>query len=103
MPIPTIDASGKLLTLKIRGTLKKADYDQMIQIGRQAIAREVKVRALISLEDFEGWERQGERGDVSFMMEEGWNLEKMAIIGDEKWKDDAVTFTAKGFRALATN
>ena len=34
-------------------------------------------------------------------MEEGQQIEKMAIVGDEKWRDDALAFTAKGFRPTA--
>jgi SpoIIAA-like len=101
MPVETIDASGKLLQLKIRGMLKKADYDRTIQIAKEAIAREGKVHALISLDGFEGWERHEDWGDVSFMMEQGRDIEKMAIVGDEKWRDDAFAFTAKGFRPTA--
>ena len=98
MPVQIIGASGKLLQIKIRGMLKKADYDQIIQIAKEAIAREGRIRALVILEGFEGWERHEGWGDVSFMMEQGRNIEKMAIVGDEKWKDDAIAFTAKGFR-----
>jgi hypothetical protein len=36
---------------------------------------------------------------VSFMTEQGQHIEKMAIVGDEKWQDDVFAFTAKGFRA----
>ena len=98
MPVETIDASGKLLQVKIRGMLKKADHERIIQIAKAAIEREGKVRALIILESFDGWERHEAWGDVSFMMEEGQHIEKMAIVADEKWKDDALAFTAKGFR-----
>jgi hypothetical protein len=101
MPVEIIDASGKLLQIKVRGMLRKADYDRIIQIAKEAIQREGKVRALVLLEGFEGWERSGDWGDVSFMMEEGQHIEKMAIVGDEKWKDDALAFTAKGFRPTA--
>ena len=101
MPVEIIDASGKLLQIKVRGTLKKADYDRIIQIAKEAIAREGKVRALAIVEGFEGWERHEDWGDVSFMMEQGQNIEKMAIVGDEKWRDDAFAFTAKGFRPTA--
>src|SRR5262249_33557109 len=83
---------------KIRGMLKKVEYDRIIQTAKEALAREGKVRALVFLEGFEGWERHEGWGNVSFMMEQGRNIEKMAIVGDEKWKDDAVAFTAKGFR-----
>ena len=101
MPVEIIDAAGKLLQVKIRGMLKKADYDRMIQIAKEPIERHGKVRALIILEAFDGWERREDWGDVSFMMEQGKHIEKMAIVGDEKWKDDAFAFTAKGFRATA--
>lgn len=101
MPVEIIDAAGKLLQIRIRGLLKKADYDRIIQIAKQAIAREGKIRALAILEGFEGWERHEEWGDVSFMIGQGQHIEKMAIVGDEKWRDDALAFTAKGFRPTA--
>ena len=52
-------------------------------------------------EGFERWERHEEWGDVSFMIGQGQHIEKMAIVGDEKWRDDALAFTAKGFRPTA--
>ena len=69
--------------------------------AKQTIAREGKIRALMIAEGFEGWERKADWGDVSFMMEQGQHIEKMAIVGDEKWRDDALAFTAKGFRPTA--
>ena len=81
--------------------LKKAAYDRIIQIAKEAIEREEKVRALIILEAFERWERRGDWGDVSFMTEQGQHIDKMAIVGDEKWHDDVLAFTAKGFRPTA--
>jgi hypothetical protein len=77
--------------------LKKADYDRMIQIAKEAIAREGKVRVLTILDDFEGWERHEDWGDVSFMMQEGQQIEKMAIVGDEKWKDDCLLLPPRVF------
>ena len=99
MAIEIIDVAGKLLQLKIRGLFMKADHDRIIQIAKEAIERSGKVQALVMLEAFEGWERRGDWGDVSFIIEQGQHIEKMAIVGDEKWQDDVVAFTAKGFRA----
>ena len=101
MPVEIINSSGKLLEIKIRGMLKKADHERIVKIAKEAIAREGKIRALIIAEDFEGWEQHEAWGDVSFMMEEGQRIEKMAIVGDEKWRDDALAFTAQGFRPTA--
>ena len=81
--------------------LKKADYDWIIQIAKEAIAREGKIRGLAILEGSKDGSGSGDWGDVSFMMEEGQQIEKMAIVGDEKWRDDALAFTAKGFRPTA--
>jgi len=99
MLVEIIDVAGKLLQLKVRAMFTKADYDRIIEIAKKAIEREGKVLALVILEAFEGWERRGDWGDVSFMMEQGQHLEKMAIVGDDKWQDEAFAFTAKGFRA----
>ena len=101
MPVQVINASGKLLEIKIRGMFKKAEHDRIVRIAKETIAREGKIRALLILEGFEGWERHEGWGDVSFMMEEGRDIEKMAIVGDEKWKDSVIAFTAKGFRPTA--
>jgi hypothetical protein len=76
MAVELIDASGKLLQIKIRVMLKKADYDRIIQVAKEAIVREGKVRALAILDRFEGWERHGDWGDVSFMTEQGQHTEK---------------------------
>ena len=101
MPVEVIDAAGKVLQVKIWGMLKKADHERLIQTAKEAIAREGKIRALIFAEGFAGWERREDWGDVSFMMGEGQQIEKMAIVGEEKWRDDALAFTAKGFRLTA--
>ena len=74
--------------------LKKAAYDRIIQIAKEAIEREEKVRALIILEAFEGWERRGDWGDVT---EQGQHIDKMAIVGDEKWQDDGWLLPPRDF------
>ena len=34
-------------------------------------------------------------------MEQGQHIEMKAVVGDEKWRDDALAFTAEGFRPTA--
>jgi hypothetical protein len=50
------------------------------------------------LEAFGGWQWRADWVDVTFMTEHSKDMGKIAIVGDEKWKDDAFAFTAKGFR-----
>jgi hypothetical protein len=101
MPVRNNRCFGEIAADKNSGKLKKADYDRTIRIAKEAIAREGKIRGLIIAEAFEGWERKEDWDDVSFMMEEGQHIEKNGIVGDEKWRDDALAFTAKGFRPTA--
>jgi hypothetical protein len=101
MPVEIIDASGKLLEAKVWAVLRKIDYDQMVQAAKESIAREGKICILIFLEAFGGWEWRADWGDVTFITEHSKDIEKIAIVGDEKWKDDAFAFTAKGFRSTA--
>lgn len=98
MSVEIIDQEGRLLQIRMRGELRKADYDRIIQLARAAIAREGGICVLALLDGFQGWERHAGWGDVSFMMGAGENIGKMAIVGDEKWRDDALAFTAAGLR-----
>src|SRR5262249_50079786 len=102
MPVEVIDASGTPLQAKVRGMLQRAEYDRMLQLARDIIKREGKMRVLVLLDGFEGWERHRDWGDVSFAIQEGRNIEKMAIVGDEKWRDETLAFTAAGFRPRAS-
>lgn len=71
MPVEIIDAAGKLLQLKVRGMLKKADYDRIIQIAKEAIEPGGEGPCL---HQFEGRERRGDWGYVSFM-EQGQHIQ----------------------------
>jgi hypothetical protein len=98
MPAEIVAASGKLLEVKIRGTLRKADYEGITRAARDLIAREGTIRALIISDGFRGWERGKDWGDVTFSMEEGQRIERMALVGDEQWRDESLAFTGQGFR-----
>ena len=39
MPVEIIDATGKLVQIKIRGKLKEADYDRIIEIDKKLMSR----------------------------------------------------------------
>jgi|SRR6266850_3241286 len=97
MPIEIIDTAGKLLQLKVRGMLKKADYDRIIQIAKEAIEREGKVRALVILEAFEGWERRGDWGDVSFMTEQVNTSRKWLSSAMKNGKTTRLLLPPRGF------
>jgi hypothetical protein len=38
-------------------------------------------------------------GDVSFLLEHESNMEKLAIVGDNKWRDEVLMFAGAGLRS----
>ena len=101
MAIDVLDESGNVITIKLRGTIKKAEYDKLQADTEAGIKRVGKIKVLVILEDFQGWERGVDWSDISFQMEHGDEIEKMAFVGDEKWKDLIFAFAGKPFRSTA--
>lgn len=52
------------------------------------------------LDKFQGWENAKGWKDLSFSKKNDAFIEKLAIVGDEKWRDDVDMFTFKGLRPV---
>jgi hypothetical protein len=98
MSVEIAEVVDAVVTVKVRDKLTQADL-QAAQTAIAAIIREQgKIRMLVRAEQFAGWERGEEWNDFSFQAEHDDDIEKMAIVGDEKWKKLTLVFTAKGLR-----
>ena len=98
MALTIIDASGPIVSAKISGELGKSEVSQMQASALHAIRRYGKVSALFILENFQGWKREGEWGDISFLIEHDKEIAKIAVVGEDQWRDSIYAFLAKGFR-----
>jgi hypothetical protein len=98
MPITVIDATGPIVSAKISGELGKAEVSQMQAAALEAIWRCGKISALFILDNFRGWKREGDWGDISFLIEHDKEIAKIAVVGAEEWRDLVYAFLAKGFR-----
>ena len=58
----------------------------------------LRVKLLVLLEGFEGWERHPDWGDLSFYSEHGDRITRIAIVGDPKWETEFKMFAGAGFR-----
>jgi len=101
MPFTIIDASGPIISAKIRGQLGKSEVTQMQAAALEAIRRCSKISALFVLENFRGWKREGNWGDISFLTEHDKDIAKIAVVGQDEWRDMVCAFLAKGFRNAA--
>jgi len=101
MAFTMIDATGPVVSAKISGELSKSEVSQLQAAALEAIRRCGKISALFILENFQGWKREDEWGDVSFLTGHDKDIVKIAVVGEDKWRDFIYAFLTKGFRQAA--
>jgi len=87
-----------IVTAKITGQL---NYDELRKLQESVfniIGQLGGIKVLILCEAFQGWDKQGDWGDLSFQNKSDPYINKMAIVGEAQWQDLALMFTGKGFR-----
>lgn len=98
MAFTIIDASCPVISAKISGELGKSEVTQIQAAAVDAMRRFGKISALFVLDNFHGWKREPDWGDVTFMTEHDQEITKIAVVGEEQWRDLVFAFLAKGFR-----
>jgi SpoIIAA-like len=98
MAFTIIDATGPIIGAKISGELSKSEVSQMQATALDAIRRCGKISGLLILENFRGWKREGDWGDITFLTEHDKDISRIAVVGDAEWRDLIYAFLAKGFR-----
>jgi len=98
MSAEIVDTAGGVLTMKIAGKLTCPELRAVQKNAAEILQQQSKLSLLVLTERFEGWEREGDWGDLSFQMENDPGIRKMAIVVEKKWEDLALMFVGKGFR-----
>jgi hypothetical protein len=98
MAFSVLAQTGAFAHIRISGTMTLADQKALQAEAKALIARGLQPRALLELDNFTGWEKSAGWGDMSFMVEHGDDIERMAIVGAERWRDEMLMFVAKGLR-----
>ena len=62
------------------------------------IGRIGPVRLLFVLDGFEGWEPHADWNDLTFYVKHGDGIERIAIVGHERWRSEALMFAAADLR-----
>ena len=88
---------GNVYRVDISGTLEKADLEKCQEQVLNEIARVGPVRLLFVLDHFQGWERTDWR-DFSFYVTHGDSIERIAIVGPERWQGETLMFAGADLR-----
>jgi len=100
MPATLHHERDNLFRLDIGGFLSKQDMDHVQELLLKEMDRTGTrtARLLVVLESFEGWDSRSNWSDLTFYVRHGDRLERIAIVGDERWRDHALMFAAADLR-----
>jgi len=98
VPIDMKRDNGNIYRLELWGQLRKSDLKTCEERLAGEIDRVGPVKLLFDLSGFEGWETRSDWNDLSFFVKHGDSIEQIAIVGDDKWKSQAMMFAGAGLR-----
>ena len=76
---------GKVVELDLHGKLSRKDYEELGPTLDRHIREHGKIRILVTMHDFEGWDAQGLWEDIKWDAKHFNDVERIAIIGASTW------------------
>jgi len=98
MPIDMQKEGENIYRLEIWGQLRKTELKKCEDQLAGEISRVGPVKLLFNLSGFEGWETRSDWNDLTFYVKHGDSIQQIAIVGDDKWKSQAMMFAGAGLR-----
>jgi hypothetical protein len=95
-----VGLGGNILTVKVTGRLVYSEHISVQRAAAEILKEHGPLRLLILTEDFQGWAKGGDWGDLSFQIDNDPLIEKMAIVADEDWEDLVLLFSGRGLRSF---
>jgi hypothetical protein len=98
MPITLHRESDRTYRLDFGGRLRRTEVAECEARLADELSRVASVKLLCVLRNFEGWERHNDWNDLRFYLKHGDRIARIAIVGDEKWRSEAMMFAAADLR-----
>jgi hypothetical protein len=89
--------SGNVYRVDISGRLHEEEFRSLQRAAAGEIRRGGRIRVLFVLREFQGWDNAAGR-DLGFYIRHGSDIERIAIVGDERWRSEALMFAGAGLR-----
>ncbi len=81
-----LEPKNSVLEVHATGKLERNDYEAFVPKVEQMIEEHGKIRVLLILDDFHGWETGALWEDIKFDVKHFNDIERLAIVGDKKWE-----------------
>jgi hypothetical protein len=88
----------RTLCTTLGGVLIAADLDAVHEAAKALMKTQGSINMLVILQHFRGFAAGVDWGNLAFYAQYGEQIERMAIVGDQRWEADAFMFTGKGAR-----
>ena len=98
MSVTFTKESEGLFVINVEVVLTFDDKEEIEKKGREEIGNSQKVKLLVLAEQFSGWGKEGDWGDLTFMHEYDPYITKIAVVADEKRKDQILMYLGAGRR-----
>jgi hypothetical protein len=86
------------LSPRIRGRPAVDDLAQCESELARQLARSGSLKVLCVLTGFEGWDPHLESHNLAFYLKHGDQIARIAIVGDERWRGEALMFAVADLR-----
>ncbi len=87
-----------IFRIDLTAKLRQAEFQRCQEQILHEVSRLGPVRLLFLLDGFEGWDSQDNWSDLSFFVRHGDSIARIAIVGNERWRDLALMFAAADLR-----
>ena len=74
------------VSVTLRGKLRKDDYATFSPNVEELIRQRGKLRMLVEMHDFHGWDMGALWEDIKFDLKHFADIERVAFVGDRKWQ-----------------
>lgn len=98
MPATIQRETNNTYVLRLSGILQESEFRRTQDSLASDIDAGITPCLLTLLENFEGWERGAEWGNLDFMYWHSPAIAKIAIVGEPRWESEAMAFAGAGSR-----
>lgn len=98
MSIQMTKESDDCIVIAVSDILSFEELQSVQDSAKEVLGSEMKVNCLLLVSNFRGWAKGGDWGDLTFMYESDPHIRKIAVVADERWKDELLMFLGAGRR-----
>jgi hypothetical protein len=99
MQVSVEQESPRVIAVELAGRLTSQEWHATLKDVAKLLRPEERASILLAAQGFEGWE-PGDWDDLSFQRENDERIARIAIVADQKWKDQVLMFAGQGLRKV---